>query len=116
MSCLVLCCECKRFLGRDGKAHDAPTGMIFSETSERKTSVGYDYRKTAAAVDIQREIRETAQYAEFEGAATADAFAVANGWTVEDADGPNHRCAECIERAKAPQVPLVSSRGAHVWI
>ena len=57
---------------------------------------------------------DTRQLATFSGKEEADAHAVKLGWSVEDKDGPNHRCPDCKKKAKSEPEP--KRRGAYLRI
>jgi hypothetical protein len=82
----IMCCQCHRFLGHNGK--------MLAAAAKADRTFGY------ISVD---------ELAEFTTKEAADARAVAAGWSVTEKDG--HRCPDCV---KIPQVG--AGRGAHVWL
>jgi len=63
---MIMCCGCRRLLGRDGSAI------------------------------VLKSIEESAMIAIFKNRTEADSFAESNKWSTKDPDGTsNHRCPEC---------------------
>ena len=93
----VMCCGCFRMMAPDGKPL---AGMRLKNGVPEPVS-------GITADDI----------AWFASNAECDEAAKKHGWTVEDREGPNHRCPDCIRAAELERSPYsghVERRGAYV--
>jgi hypothetical protein len=83
----VMCCGCFRFLGADRSVIQTD-GLV-----------------------------DSAKILSFPDAESANRLALEDGWSIEDAEGPNHRCPDCRAgqlpegfTKKAPQAAIERSR------
>jgi hypothetical protein len=91
MNYAVMCCGCGRMMNKDGKP-----GVVLLDVQ----------------TGIMNYIGRDEDVAEFEMPEEADSAATANGWSVHDTKGPNHRCPSCAEKEKGE--PRLERRGAYI--
>jgi hypothetical protein len=94
----VMCCGCYRMMAPDG---NPLTGMRPGNNGVPEPII-----KQVNTEDI----------AWFASKTECDEAAVKFGWRVEDREGPNHRCPDCIEAEHSPYAGMVTGapRGAYV--
>jgi len=122
-----MCCGCQRIMGPDGKPGEKLfRGGLVQWWNRHAVSVTPLESAAAAqavttfqplAVPIEVSPPESSKFASFPDKAAADAAATAAGWQTADADGPNHRCPECLSEERLAAVGLAQyNRGAYIEV
>lgn len=120
MAFAVLCCGCQRLMDKKGK----PSIPLLSD--------GGILTVTGIIDAIGANLKYKGPVAaDFPDKKSADAAARKAGWSIKDAEGPNHRCPKCIAKAKRKKKPVgkvsirdrapfagavISPRGAYIEI